>query len=272
VNEIAGIHETTPNATAPLARTITAGALLAATLKPDSAQSVSLKFSGSGPLREVHVQADARGNIRAYVGRTDVDAAENFDSIDFSRAIGAGFLTVVRDLGLRDPYTSHVPLLAGDVARDIAYYLTESEQIPSALILGLEWDSREAVAASGGILIQTFPGTDQSAIALVEKNITGIGEPLGSQLMKGRDIHDIVSDIFDGNPLTILGEHAIRAACRCSQEVLALTLMTLPREDIEDMIEEDDGARIACTFCRKTYHFSGNDLRGILERKKTSLS
>jgi len=272
VREITGIHNTTPNATVPLGRTLTACALIAATLKPGSDQSVSLKFSGSGPLGEVHAQADARGSIRGYVSRPDIDLAESIGSIDFSRAIGAGFLTVVKDIGMREPYTSHIPLLAGDVARDIAYYLTASEQVPSALILGLELDDRGAVASSGGILIQTFPRTPLESITLIENNIASMKESLGRMLAAGRDIMDIVSDIFGGNPLTVADTCHLRAACRCSHDILSEILMTIPEKDITDMIDEDSGAEISCTFCRKTYHFSADELRAILERKKARLS
>ena len=272
VREITGIHGTTPNATIPLARTITAAALLAATLKPGSAQSVSVKFSGSGPLKEINVQADAGGNVRAYLARPEVDLEGNFDSIDFSHAIGAGFLTVVKDLGLREPYTSHIPLLAGDVARDIAYYLPVSEQVPSALILGLTWDSDGLLTASGGILIQTFPETAESSIALIEKNINSMHTPLGDMLLQGRDMHDIVSDIFDGAPLNIPDTHPLTAVCRCSRELLAGALLSLHENDLNEMITEDSGAEIICTFCKKKYCFTDDDLRAIVEKKKLRLS
>ncbi|HOO72889.1 MAG TPA: Hsp33 family molecular chaperone HslO [Spirochaetota bacterium] len=272
VREITGIHGTTPNATIPLARTITAGALLAATLKPGSGQSVSLKFSGSGPLKEINVQADAGGNVRAYVARPEVDLEEHFDSINFSRAIGAGFLTVVKDLGLREPYTSHIPLLAGDVARDIAYYLTVSEQVPSALLLGLAWDSDGLLTASGGILIQTFPETPETSIALIEKNINSMHTPLGDMLLQGTDMHDIVSEIFNGEPLNILGTYPLHAACRCSREMLAGALLSLHEDDLNEMITEDSGAEITCTFCKKKHSFTGDDLRAIVEKKKSRLS
>lgn len=272
VREITGIHKTTPNATAALARTLTACALLSATLKPGSDQNLSLKFSGSGPLGEVHAQTDARGSIRGYVTRPEIDLEDNFESIDFSRAIGAGFLTVSRNTGIREPYTSKTPLKRGEVAEDIAYYLTASEQVPSAVILGLELDSNGAVVSSGGILIQTFPGTPERSIALVEKNIAAMSEPLGKMLFKGRDINDIVSGIFDGRNITIAGKCPLKPACRCSRDNLADVLMTLPEKDIAEMIDEDSGAEIVCTFCRKAYSFSETDLRGILEKKKIKLA
>ena len=269
---ITSIHSTTPNATVPLARTISAAALMSATLKPQSHQSVALKFSGSGPLREIHVQCDARGHIRGYAGQPLVDTIESFDSLDFSKAIGAGFLTVTKDLGMKEPYTSHIPLLAGDVAKDAAYYLTASEQIPSALILGLACDRDTRIISSGGILIQTFPDTDQSVIQKIEATINSMPAQLGDLMAQGHDILGILSEIFDKNALDITDSYPLRAGCRCSKNILHEVLKTLPQNDLSTMIHEDRGAEITCIFCNRVYHFDEDELRKLLNEKEKKIN
>jgi molecular chaperone Hsp33 len=268
---ITALHETTPNATVALGRCVTATALLSAMLKSGSRQSVSVKFSGSGPLKEVHVQADTLGNIRGYVAEPRVDETGLFENINFSRAIGAGFLTVIRDTGHGEPYTGIIPLPFGDVAADMTYYLTASEQVPSAVILGLTLDGAGLVASSGGILIQTFPGTDGTAIDLVEKNTGSMKETLGDMLREGRDIYEALSRIFDKRPLNIVDSIPLHAACRCSKELLCEVLPGIPEKDLLDMREKDGGAEAVCTFCKKTYFFDAAELDGIIAKKKRSI-
>ncbi len=267
VNEIVSFHNPSPNALFPLARTINAAALLGATLKPGSNQSLGIKFSGSGPLQEVYVQADARGNIRGYVANPNADENDTAGDINFSRAIGAGFLTVTRDLGLREPYTSIMPLHYGDVARDIAYYLTTSEQVPSALILGMHIDPEGNINASGGILIQTFPGTGEESIRLAESNIYGLMRPLGEDLAEGRDINDVLSEIFGGHPGHISSTSTLQDSCRCSRDLISSVLSSLSEYDLTEMIEMDNGAEVICTFCRSAYNFTEEELRFFLSIK-----
>ena len=269
VRDITSIHNTTPNATMALGRTINATALMSASLKPGSNQSISVKFSGDGPLREVQAQADAMGNIRAYVSNPSPDITHSMDAISFSRSIGAGFLSVIRDLNLKEPYTSLIPLLYGDVATDVSYFLTTSDQVPSALILALEVGGDNSISASGGILIQTFPDTPPSSIELVEKSINSMEHPLGKALMGGADIYQIVSEIMGNHALEIISSYPLQARCRCSREMLRATLTGIQKDELIRMIEEDHGAEIICTFCKSVYNFSEKDLTDILSRKTT---
>lgn len=265
VKAITSLHGTTPNATVPLGRTIIAAALLSATLKIESNQSISLKFSGSGPLAEIQVQVDALGNVRGYVANPAVDAGGDFDRIDFSKAIGAGLLTVTRDLGLREPYRSVSPLLAGDIAADLAYFLTMSEQIPSALILGLTLDAEGMPSSAGGILVQTFPDTKPEAIESVEAHIRSLTPPLGDSLRDGADIVALCEGLVAPASLAITGSTNLRAACRCSREVLSDVLRTISRKEIEEMIAHDRGSELTCSFCRTVYRFTAEELQTIID-------
>ncbi|HPS59321.1 MAG TPA: Hsp33 family molecular chaperone HslO [Spirochaetota bacterium] len=262
--EITSIHKTTPNATLALGRTVNAAALIAATLKPESNQSILMKFSGEGPVREVHVQCDAFGNVRGYIANPAPDITKNIGSLNFSKAIGAGFLTIIKDLGMGDPYTSVTPLLYGEVAADLAYHLTTSEQVPSAVILGLNLDSEGGISSSGGILIQTFPDTDPEAIEKVESNIKSMPSALGDLLEKGENIYSVVSGLFDNHKTEILSSGPVKHQCRCSHDMLLGLMKTVHHDELMDMIETDKGATVTCTFCRKEYIFTEDELKTLI--------
>ena len=260
VKEITALHKTTPNATVALGRVINGAALLSATLKPESNQSALLKFSGSGPIKEIHVQADAYGNIRGYAANPIVDITDNIGEISFSKTIEAGLLTVIKDLGINEPYNSVTPLLYGEVALDMAYYFTVSEQIPSAVIIGLNIDREGTVVSSGGILIQAFHDTESFALDMIEANIKNMTRQLGDRLHDKENIFTIVEELFGGNKIEILNRIPILHRCRCSRENMFNLLRMLGQEEIKDMIEKDHGASITCTFCTKEYNFSGDEL------------
>jgi molecular chaperone Hsp33 len=268
--EITSLHNTTPNATVALGRTITAAALLSAMLKPDSEQSLLVKIEGSGPIREIHAQADARGNIRGYAANPQPDLAEDIGSLSFSKTIGAGFLTVRRDIGMKEPYTSVIPLHVGEVAGDVAYYLTVSEQVPSAVIIGLTLGQDGTIQSSGGILIQTFPGTSEDAIARVEENISSMNKSLGESLREGADIMEVVKGLFNNEAVTVLDSRPIRASCRCDRRAIRSMLTNFHHKDLREMIDKDGSAEVTCTFCSKRYHFDKKELERILHSKGSS--
>ncbi len=268
VRTITALHGTTPNATVALGRTINAAALLSATLKPESDQNVSLRLSGTGPAKEILAQADAKGNLRGFVANPAVDLDEDIGGISFSRTIGAGTLTVTKDLGLREPYKSIMPLRVGEIAADMAYYLTESEQIPSAMILGMHISRDGMIESSGGLLIQTYPETESAVIGEVESRIKAMPRPLSEELRRGTGIFTVLSGLFGDEEMRVVGTSAIRSACRCGKEMLASVLLNLPTPEIEAMIDEDDGAELSCSFCTKRYHFTGDELGDILAKKR----
>lgn len=264
--EITSIHNTTPNSTVALGRTINAAALLSATLKPQTNQSILMKFSGSGPIGEVHVQVDAFGNLRGYTANPMVDITDPLDRISFSKAIGAGLLTVIKDTGMKEPYSSVTPLMNGEVAADLAYYLVTSEQIPSAVIIGLNINKEGEITSSGGILIQTFPDTDISVIEKVEANIKKMDRHLGDKLHHGENIYSIVEELFDHHKTELLSTTPLVHKCRCSHETLFNLIRTFPQEEIQDMIEKDKGAVITCTFCTKEYSFTEDELLSLIKK------
>lgn len=267
VRNITGVHNTTPNATWALSRCITAAALLSAGLKPDSNQSVSIKFHGGGPIKQIHVQADARGNIRGYTANPSIDLNSDIGEISFSKAIGPGMLTVTKDLEMKNPYSGVVPLRTGEVASEIAWYLTDSEQTPSAVIIALDLDENGSITSSAGILIQTLPDTDDAVLEKIENNIANMERPLGEILNRGGTVLDAVKSILGTEDYEIFSSLPLKANCRCSRELLFSVISDIDIKDITAMAEEDKGARVFCTFCAKEYNFTQDELRKIVEAK-----
>lgn len=263
--ELTALHETSPNASFALGYSITAAALMSSSLKPGSAQSLSLSFTGNGPLQTVHVQADAQGHIRGYVGHPVPEEKEEFKGISFSQAIGAGFLTVKRDLGLREPYQSVLPLLHGDVATEVAAWYRDSEQVPSALILAMEMDSDTmAPLVSAGILIQAFPDTDEEVLKDIEEAITTMDPSLGEALIKGESSNDVASRLL-GTLLPSPSEITPLAhTCSCSRERIEAFLKGLGKEDRESLKRDDGAIEVICTFCREKYLFSESEISQII--------
>ena len=165
---------------------------------------------------------------------------------------------------MKEPYTSITPLLYGDVASDLAYYLTTSEQVPSAVILGLNLNDKGEIASSGGILIQTFPDTPAETIEKIEANINSMTTPLGTLLEKGTDIYSVISELFDNRAMEVLSTTPLKYACSCSREVLLQIFRGVQKEELLDMIEKDNGAEATCTFCLKKYRFTGLELKSLL--------
>lgn len=264
VRTIAGMHETTHMENIALGRGVSAVALLGATLKPGSSQNIAIRFTGSGIMKEIHAQADAMGNIRAYVVPGEINTDQNAQPE--SALFRVGMLSVKKDLNMREPYYYTGPLQYGDIAMDIAWYLTVSEQVPSAIMLGCKTVSDGNISVSGGLLIQTLPETSVEVIEMIEKNITSRAVTLTAHMEQGGTVMEYLHGILEGAPLTVLDESPLRFVCRCGRQETGEVLERLPRKDIVEMIAKDGGAEVECGFCRNKYRFSSNELSEILER------
>ena len=268
--DITSRHDASPPAALSLARAVNAAALLSASLKPGSRQSLSVKFYGSGPIKELNVQADALGNMRGYIANPFIDIDTDGAGMSFGTLIGAGFLSVTKELGMKEPYRSTIPLQAGDIAKDMAYYLTYSEQVPSAIIIAVKMDEELQIAASGGILIQVFPDTDPSVIMKVEQRIISNRTSLGQHLFEGGDINAFLAELLDNSPMKMLETTPLRHNCSCSHRMLLEIMGGFGADELDDMIKKDNGAEIECTFCRKKYRFSVEEITSIRDRHSKS--
>lgn len=267
-NELCRRHGTSPTASAALGRALTGGALMGALLK--TGQRVAIKFEGNGPLRKILVEADANGAVRGCVGVPDADVPPKDGKLDVAGVLGrAGFLTVTKDLGLKEPYRGTVQLYTSEIAEDLAYYLTESEQTPSAVGLGVYAELDGTVSAAGGFLIQSLPPADE---ALVDRLMERIGRltSITDLLRQGNSPEDLLAKLFDGVPFTVLEKRALAFQCSCSREKIESVLISLGKEELEGLMAKKEAVEITCEFCREVYRVELNELAGLLEELSAS--
>ena len=263
VNEACTRHGTYPTASAALGRALTGGLLLGALLEPD--QRVALMFEGNGPLKKILVEAESNGEVRGYVKVPHVDLPSRNGKIDVSGALGkSGFLTVTKDLRLREPYRGTVQLYTGEIASDIAYYLTESEQIPSAVGLGVYVEPDHTVTAAGGFLIQSMPPSDESMIDILIEHIRDMPS-ITDQLRSGKTPEALLETIFAGIPFEILENHSLTYCCSCSRGRIEQALITLGKKEIASIIAKDEIIDVTCEFCRKGYVFTRKELKRLMD-------
>ncbi len=265
VNDAASRHGTYPTATAALGRALTGAGLMASLLDPE--QRIAFKLEGDGPLQKIIVEADGTGAVRGYVAVPRVDLPPRDGKLDVSGALGRnGFITVSKDLGVRDPYTGIVHLYNSEIASDIAYYYAESEQIPSAVGLGVFVEPDGAVSAAGGFLVQSLPaaGVDESRIDALIGRIEGM-RSITSLIREGRRPEDILGKIFDDMPYRIIDKRNLAFTCSCSRARIEQAVITLGPEEIGNIAAGQENVEISCQFCGRTYVFGKKDFDRMLK-------
>lgn len=255
-------HDVGPTAGAALGRAITGAVLLSALLK--DGQSVILKFEGSGPLKKIIAEAGYDGWARGYVAEPKADLPLKNGAIDVAGGLGkAGFLTVTKDIGMKEKYQGTVQLYTSEIGEDIAYYLSESEQIPSAVNIGIRFEADGSVAAAGGYLIQSLPPADEEIISSLEKRIHSL-PPLTSQLQKGVSPSEILSELFADIPHKPTGETPLVYQCSCNRDKMSAALLTLGEEEIKDILSMEKSIDVNCDFCRDKYQFKAEEIHQLL--------
>jgi molecular chaperone Hsp33 len=262
VQEACRHHDAYPTAAVALGRALTGGALMGALLK--TGQRTALKFEGSGPLGKIIVEAESDGRVRGYVGNPHVDLPLLDGKFDVAGAIGkAGFLTVTKDLHLKEPYRGIVQLYTSEIAEDIAYYLLESEQIPSAVGLGVFADA-SGITAAGGFMVQSLPPSDETLIDALSRRIASL-PPVTEMLTSGATPEAIIDQIFEGIPVDLLEKSALAFQCSCSRERLEQALISLGRTELQRLIDDRDTIDLTCEFCRKSYTFGAEAIQGLID-------
>jgi molecular chaperone Hsp33 len=264
VNEACRRQDAYPTAAAALGRALTGGVLLGALLK--TGQRVALKFEGNGPLKKIVVEAESNGLVRGYVAEPHVHLKSKHGKLDVASALGKnGTLTVVKDLRLKEPYQGVVQLYSGEIAEDIAYYLTVSEQIPSAVGLGVYVEADGRVSAAGGFLIQPLPPPKEEMIDRLMERLEKL-PPVTELLRAGKTPEDILEIIFTGIPYVILEKYALAYRCSCSRERVEEALVALGREELAALAEREERIAVTCEFCKETYVFSRDELKELLRK------
>ena len=261
--EICLLQQTSATASVAMGRALAGGALMGALLKEN--QRLALKFEGNGPLRKMLVEADSDGAVRGCVAEPLAEVAPRQDCWNVADLIGkAGFLTVSKDLGFGgEPYRGVVQLVSSEVGDDLAYYLTVSEQTPSAVGLAVTLVPDGMLAVCGGFLVQALPQADE---AVLEKIMSHIKElPVLSKLLDAAGTEGTIRELFGDIPYTILERHDIFFRCGCSREKVERALLTVGNEGLREMRDEDKGACVTCEFCRENYRFDAAQLERLIE-------
>ena len=265
VNRAADIHKTSAVTSAALGRLLTAASLMGSALKGKD-DSITVKLNGNGPAGTVLDVSDSSGNVRGYVQNPVVELPLNkIGKLDVSGAVGTdGFVTVVKDLGLKDPYVGQTPIVSGEIAEDITAYFAQSEQIPTVCALGVLVNPDLTIKAAGGFIIQLLPTATNETIDLVEKGLEGI-EPISAMIDKSMTPEEICRHVLRYFELDVLDESNPVYKCYCSRERTEKALISVGKQGLSEMAE-DEITEVCCQFCDKKYRFSREEIKALLSK------
>ncbi len=258
------IHKTLPTATAALGRLLSAASMMGNMQKVENG-SITLQVKGGGPLGTVLAVSDAEGNVRGYVHNPQISLMEKYrGKLDVGAAVGTdGMLTVIRDLQMKEPYIGSVQLVSGEIAEDITEYFVQSEQTPTACALGVLVDTDQSVRAAGGYLIQLLPGAPDATIDRIEAGIQKAGA-VTAMLDQGLSAQQLLETVMEGLDLEILETSPVEYRCYCTRDRVTSTLISLGREELQQIVDEGETIHISCQFCDTIYDFSPEEIKQIL--------
>ncbi|GAA0775712.1 Hsp33 family molecular chaperone HslO [Clostridium subterminale] len=265
VNEATKTHECMPTASAALGRMLTGGVLMGAMLKNDT-DSLSIQIDGGGEAKGITVTAHNDGSVKGYIGNPKIDLPLNEKGkLEVGGAIGKnGYLKVIKDMGLKEPYVGQVPIYTGEVGDDIAYYFTVSEQTPSAVALGVLVDTDLSIKAAGGFIIQMMPGASEFLADIITYRLEEIPS-VTSMIEKGMTIEEILEFVFEDMDLKIYDSLVPEYKCDCSRERVERVLMSIGKNDLQEIYDDGKTEEILCHFCNKAYDFKPEDIKKILD-------
>ena len=257
-------HNTSPVVTAALGRTLSAAAMMGSMLKGEK-DYLTIKLKGDGPMQGITVTADAMGNVKGYAVVPDVIIpAKPNGKLDVSGALGAGTLSVIKDMGLKEPYVGQTLLQTSEIAEDLTYYFATSEQVPSSVGLGVLMNRENTVRQAGGFIIQLMPFAEEEIIGKLEENLKKITS-VTALLEEGMTPEQILELLLEGLSPVITDRMPAAFTCNCSKERIEKVLVSLGREELEDMVADGQPIEVNCHFCGKSYTFSLEELKGLLK-------
>lgn len=263
VEEGRRIHNTSPVATAALGRLLTAGAMIGSMCKNDS-DLITLQIQCSGPIGGLTVTADTKANVKGTLNNSNVIIPANSKGkLDVAGALGLGVLTVIKDIGMKEPYSGQTQLVSGEIAEDLTYYYANSEQIPTSIALGVLMSKDNTVRQAGGFIIQLMPFATDEVISLLEEKIKNISS-ITSLLDSGKSIEAIIGDIFEKLGYVIHDKIPANYYCNCSRERVYKAVMSVGKSSINEMIADDEPIEVKCHFCNRSYTYDIEDLKSML--------
>ncbi|MEA1975241.1 MAG: Hsp33 family molecular chaperone HslO [Bacillota bacterium] len=260
------IYGSTPISTAALGRTITAASILGKTLKNKN-DKFTLRIKGSNKIESILAVSDYKGTVKGYISDPFVETIVNKNGkLDIGNAVGKeGKIFIIRDYGLKEPYVGSADLVSGEIADDLANYFMYSEQQPTVFSLGVFVNTDGIVEAAGGLLIQTMPDITEETIIKIEESFSKI-KPISTLINEKNSLEDIIKDNFESLEFEIIEITETKLSCDCSRERMEKALISLGKDEINDMIKKDKGAELHCHFCNTYYKFSENDLKNIIKQ------
>ena len=260
-------HNTSPVATAALGRLLTAGAMMGVMMKGEK-DILTLQVQGDGPLKGITVTADSQGRVKGYVGNPDVMLPPNAKGkLDVAGAVGHGIINVIKDMGLKEPYSGQVALQTSEIAEDLTYYFAVSEQVPSLYVYLLLMNKDNTVRQAGGFIIQVMPFAEESTIAKLEENVQKI-QSVTTLLEEGHTAESLLEKVLEGFDIEITDQVPTEFYCNCSKERVEKALISIGKKDLQELIQEGKPAELNCHFCNTNYVFSVEELKEILRRCK----
>lgn len=266
VEQARASHNTSPVVTAALGRLLSAGAMMGSMLKGE--ELLTLQIKGDGPVNGLTVTADANGNVKGYANVPDVILPANaVGKLDVGGAVGNGFLSVIKDLGLKEPYVGQTQLQTGEIAEDLTYYFAASEQVPSCVGLGVLMERNNTVRQAGGFIVQLMPFAEEEVIQRLEENLKQIAS-VTTMLDQGNTPEQILEIVLAGMDVEITDTLPCRFHCNCDKTRVEKALISIGKKELKDMIDEGKEIEVNCHFCNRNYSFSVEELQALYARSK----
>ena len=257
-------HNTSPVATAALGRLLTGGVMMGSMMKNDS-DMLTLQIKGSGDIGGITVTADSKGNAKGYVNNPDVMLPPKNGKLDVGGALGAGFLTVIKDMGLKEPYSGQTVLQTGEIAEDLTYYFATSEQVPSSVGLGVLMEKDNTVRCAGGFIVQVMPFIDEAVLSKLEENIGKI-QSVTSMLDNGHTPEEMLAQVLEGLDMQIVDTIPTKFYCNCSKERIEKAIISIGKKDIQEMIDDGEDIEVKCHFCNTAYKYTVDELKALINK------
>ncbi len=260
-------HNTSPVATAALGRLLTGGAMMGVMMKGEK-DLLTLQIKADGPIEGITVTADSKGRVKGYVGNPDVIIpANSIGKLDVAGAVGHGILNVIKDMGMKEPYSGQVALQTGEIAEDLTYYFAVSEQVPSAVGLGVLMNKDNTVRQAGGFIVQVMPFAEEATIAKLEQNVQKI-QSVTTLLEQGHTPESLLEQVLDGFDIEINDTMPTEFYCNCSKSRVEKALISIGRKELNELIQEGKDVELNCHFCNTNYVFNVEELKEILRKCK----
>lgn len=259
-------HNTSPVATAALGRLLSAGAMMGSMMK-NATDMLTLQIRGNGPIEGITVTADSFANVKGYVGNPDIMLPPKKGKLDVGGAVGVGLLQIIKDMGLKEPYSGQTILVSSEIAEDLTYYFANSEQIPSSVGLGVLMEKDNTVRCAGGFIIQMMPFAQEKTVVRLEENLKKVSS-VTSLLDQGYTPERMLEVLFEGLGLEITDTIPTRFFCNCSKERVEQAVVSIGKKEIEEMIRDGEDIEVKCHFCNTAYKYTVEELKEILKRSR----